>query len=335
MKKYSNQLNTILKTCELDLSTISDRELIPPEIVVYLTGTCNYADCKHCIIKDNFSGSNLPLDVLKKIFIEMNELEIPFVSFTGGEPFDYEEGLENAIKLARENNIFINQIITNASFAKDGNNAITKLKEIKDAGFSAIEMDNKWIVPSLTISVDDEHQKFIPIQNVKNLISATKSVFGKHVDITINYVLFSETKEEVLNKNPWLKDVNVDFANVCYEGRAKDLKNKKLLKIKEHVDDWNTPCSWTSKKWPTVPAIFPNGQINFCCYFGLNKILSLGNIHNISIKESLRKINSERILIALFRYGPVELSRCLNYNFGENQTYGKCGLCNILLNSLD
>lgn len=317
---------------ELDLSPISDRDLIPPEIVIYLTSKCSYADCGHCIIKENFANNYLSLEMLKKIFVDMKELEIPFVSFTGGEPFEYEDGLENAVALANENDLFVNQIITNAFFAKDKNGAMVRLKELRDAGFSAIKLKDKWIVPSLTISMDKEHQKFIPLKNVKNLINAAKKVFGKFIDITVNYVLFEENKEEVLKRNPWLKDVNIDFGNVCYEGRAKKLKNKRLVPIKNHLKDWDSPCNWMNTKWPTVPAIFPDGRINFCCYFGLK--LSLGNIKKNSLREALSKINSDKLFLTLFKYGPVKLFYYNKCEIKEKYTYGKCGFCNILLKNL-
>jgi MoaA/NifB/PqqE/SkfB family radical SAM enzyme len=324
-----------MKQKELDLFLLSDHELIPSEIVIYLTATCKRADCKHCIIKDNFSGKTLSIEILNKIFSEMNKLEIPFVSFTGGEPFDYEYGLENAISLAKENNLFVNQIITNASFAENIKEAIKRLENIKKAGFSSLKIKEKLLVPTLTISTDEAHQATIPIENVKTLIKATGEIFGENVNLTINYVLFSESKEDVLKKYPWMKKINIDFSNVCYEGRATKLEKKNLLSIKDNLEKWNNPCNWNNKNWPTAPAIFPDGNINFCCYFGLNDCLSLGNIDSITLKEALNKINNNKTLLILFEYGPVKLISFLNNGIKEEYTYGKCGLCNILLKKHD
>ena len=334
MKVCLNQSMKKKEYSDLDLSPISDLEIIPPEIVIYLTGTCKYADCKYCIIKDNFSGKFLSLKILKKIFRDMNDLYIPFVSFTGGEPFDFEEGLEKVISLAKENNLFINQIITNGSFARNKTETISKLKSLKKSGFSHINMGRKLVVPTLTISMDKEHQKFIPLNNIKNLISCSKKVFGKYINITINFVLFSEEDKETIKEYKWLKGIKVNFSRVCYEGRAKDLKNKKLLPIKDYLEEWDNPCNWYNKKWPTIPTVFPDGQINFCCYFGLNKIFSLGNLKDISLKEALKKINDNKILIGLFKYGPIKMASFYNHKISNKYTYGKCGFCNILVRNL-
>lgn len=334
MKKFSKRPEKKENCSELDLSPTSDHRLIPPEIIIYLTSSCNHANCGHCIVKDNFSKEYNSLASMENVFLQMNELKIPFVSFTGGEPFEYEEGLENIIRLANNNNLFVNQIITNASFAKNKDIAIKRLRELKNKGFSAIKINDKRLIPSLTISMDIEHQKFIPIENILNLIEASKKVFGKFIDLTINYVLFNENKDEVFSNYPWLKNVNVDFVGVCYEGRAKKIKEKNVYLIEEKLKEWDSPCNWTSKKWPSVPVIFPNGEINFCCYFGNNKILSLGNIKNISIKDALRKINKNKFLITLFKYGPVKLLRSSNATIYKKYSYNKCGMCNILLKNI-
>jgi MoaA/NifB/PqqE/SkfB family radical SAM enzyme len=324
------------KTSELNLSPIKGHDLIPPEIVIYLTGTCRRADCRHCIIKDNFSGEKISFTLLEKVFNEMNQLEIPFVSFTGGEPFEYEWGLENAIRLARKNNLFINQIITNASFAGNIDNAVSEIKKLKKSGFEAIKIKEKWLVPCLTISMDREHQRFIYPENVKNLIEAARTIFGEYLEITVNYTLFDETKEYALERYPWLRNIDVEFSRICYEGRAKNLKRKEMFEIEDGLKRWNSPCNPYSKSWPCVPAIFPNGEINFCCYFGLDGSLSLGNIRDTTIEHALNNINKSPVLISLYRYGPAKLYSDSkdNIKLYEKETYGKCGLCNLLLCAL-
>jgi organic radical activating enzyme len=339
LKKMKNSLKfheKTQKTSELNLSPIKGHRLIPPEIVVYLTGTCRRADCRHCIIKDNFSGEKLSLALLEKIFNEMNQLEIPFISFTGGEPFEYEECLENAIRLARKNNLFVNQIITNASFAENMDIAVLELKKLKRSGFEAIKLKEKWLVPCLTLSMDSEHQRFIDPENVKNLIAAARTVFGEQIEITVNYTLLDETRIQALKKFPWLRNLDVEFSSICYEGRAKNLKRTAMFEIDSNLERWNSPCNPYSKNWPCVPAIFPNGEINFCCYFGLDGILSLGNIRNTTIGQALDKINKSPILIALYNDGPAKLYLASKnkIRLSERETYGKCGLCNLLLSAL-
>jgi len=149
--------------------------------------------------------------------------------------------------------------------------------------------------------------------------------------LTVNYVLFSERKEDVLGANPWLSEVNVTFGNVCYEGRAEKLAEKRLSLASEKLAEWDSPCSWESKAWPSVPAIFPDGRINFCCYFGLKSPLSLGNLRNTALICALRGINKNPALVALFKHGPVKLAMVTGNVPGDFKTYGKCGFCNKVM----
>lgn len=68
---------------------------------------------------------------------------------------------------------------------------------------------------------------------------------------------------------------------------------------------------------------------------GFNEILSLGNIKEINLKDAIKKINSNKILLTLFKYGPMKLFLSSNYELNEKYTYGKCGFCNLLLKNLN
>jgi radical SAM protein with 4Fe4S-binding SPASM domain len=116
-----------------------------------------------------------------------------WVSFTGGEPFLIPDLLEKSIAYASSLDLYT-EVVTNTFWAKNIKKAALILESLKAGGLDV-----------LNISVDDFHQEYIPMDNIRNaFISArkagVKTVFlvttKRNSKITSKYLegLFSDMK---------------------------------------------------------------------------------------------------------------------------------------------
>ncbi len=89
------------------------------------------------------------------------------IHLTGGEPFGRFELLLQVGRLARQKNLALESIETNAFWADNDYEIIDRLEALDEAG-----MDR------LAISADPYHQQFVPIERVRRLATLAKEVLG-------------------------------------------------------------------------------------------------------------------------------------------------------------
>lgn len=156
-------------------------------LVFHVTTACNIR-CAHCFMDSespNQSSAMRPEDA----FRWMEESHASGIVFTGGEPFLEYDNLIKMIKRASELNIY-SLVTTNGFWAKDLKTAKEKADALVTAGLN-----------ELCLGVDKYHQKYIPLDNIKNAI-ATAQAAGIHVVVNStflespgeNYNLISEIK---------------------------------------------------------------------------------------------------------------------------------------------
>ena len=125
------------------------------------------ASCANCCFECNPNRSEkMPLNIAKKYIDEVisvfNEIEV--VVLTGGECFIDLPYLISLINYIADKEL-ICRVVTNAFWAKTKDAAISVLKRCKNAGLA-----------ELNISTGDEHQIFIPFENIKNVIHAATAL---------------------------------------------------------------------------------------------------------------------------------------------------------------
>ena len=203
--------------------------------------------------------------------------------------------LKSVSDYASSNNLIVS-VITNAFWAKAKEEAISIL-----ANLSSIKM--------ISVSTDMEHQKFIPIKNIKNAVWAFKKLgIIYNVSVTTSdlqsekYLQIFDELLEITEKENILTGITIQL------GRAKTNKSNSDFKKTTRPDDY--ACSMAN-----FPILFPNGDVIACIGSPIAipppHPLYLGNLKNESLASILDRAQNNFILQAIRVWGPSELIRLL------------------------
>lgn len=242
---------------------------------------------------------------------------IKTVSLTGGECLLYYEEILEVVNYAKSLGFNVT-ITTNGYWANTREKTLAMMKRMKEIG-----------VIKLSVSCDEFHQEYIPIENIKNILSSSKEV-GIGVELGSILTKNSRGLEKLL---PILGD---DAMNVmiiqspCLPvGRAKEKIGHNEFIYKDKV-----PAK-TCENLNTL-AIFPNGDSYPCCsQSGMTPALYLGNTKELSVLDLIKQFRQNMHCRILEREG---LDWYLSY-IEENQLdievkdryINDCDLCNTLL----
>jgi MoaA/NifB/PqqE/SkfB family radical SAM enzyme len=285
-----------------------------------ISNKCNY-QCSHCI--ENSSPNELERIPLKKIIELMDsaahicENEEFKVSFTGGEPFLYFEDLLESVRRANKNKATSISCVTNAYWATSYEEALKKLKEVKNAGIDRI-----------AYSYDEFHKKFVSIDHIKNAFAAANEV-GIHT--TFKIVLFNgkEKSYDFLKK---LSDVTPGTRFSVEEllslplGRAKDLP-KDLFLFTDGIP--KDKCHGIGNI-----LVRYDGNSYACCCPTFSEALFLGNIYKESLENIYNKVTNQLLFKILMDKGPVYFVPYLQKAgviFNEGTFVNQCHLCSEVL----
>lgn len=119
--------------------------------------------CDHCMFacSPQRDQAYMQPQTAESIFRTVKEMGCSKMHITGGEPFMNIDGLESILHKAKQENICIDYIETNASWYTSYEEAMQLLMRLKLAG-----------VKMLLISISPFHNKYIPFNKVKGLIKA-------------------------------------------------------------------------------------------------------------------------------------------------------------------
>jgi len=176
-----------------------------------ITNKCN-VKCRHCINShsDTVLGEaeeNMVLSCLDKV----RELGYKKINIVGGEPFLKLDLLKKIIDKATELGIIVG-ITTNAYWAS----SVEKAEDILE------QLHN---VKLILLSTDFFHMENIPMENIKNAVTACKN---KSVSTAINTVCLTKSQQEKLKDIlSWVpKDVFVNYGIMMPFGGAKDFASE-------------------------------------------------------------------------------------------------------------
>jgi len=167
--------------------------LVPPEHVYFsLTNRCNLR-CKMCGVSKDSTPEDyeLPTEKVKDIIMQIKEMGINHIIFSGGEPL-LRKDLVEIVRFAHENNIKMVDLITNGTMLDD-----VIIKELAEAGLNYIG-----------ISIDGLSQASSKIRgpgvfekvvgNIDNL-NKYKSKYGKRSPaLGINFTIMGENVNDIL-----------------------------------------------------------------------------------------------------------------------------------------
>ena len=180
--------------------------LVPPEHVYFsLTNRCNLR-CKMCEVSKNSKPDDYELSTekVKDIIMQIREMGINHIIFSGGEPL-LRKDLVEVVRFAYENKIKMVDLITNGTMLDD---AI--IKELAEAGLNYIG-----------ISIDGLSQASSKIRglgvfekvisNIDNL-NKYKSKYGKHSPtLGINFTIMGDNVNDILPMIDLAKRIKCSF----------------------------------------------------------------------------------------------------------------------------
>jgi organic radical activating enzyme len=253
------------------------------------------AACSHCIIRAG-PGRHEEVTIedarnwISQIASYRNRY-VCVLSLTGGEPFSNVKLLKDVMEFAAACKLYIS-VTTNGAWATSRDYALELLHELPRICF-------------LSISTDLYHQKYIPLETVKNALWAAQKC-----GIPFYVSLITEDK-----KDPEYQKVYSDILQLTPTeniltgitfpvGRASQIKSQ--LQYPLRSDPPKGACQAASS-----PCIFPDGNVYGCIGplidLKQDHPLLLGNLRRSSLQEILDRSETNVLLHALRLWGPDRL----------------------------
>ncbi len=283
---------------------------------ILLTDKCNL-HCEHCIVRASPTGKRVfDEQYVENIVESMREFGLKHIGITGGEPLLHRELLERICKRFREAGIS-SFLATNAHWASSPQSAAKLMRELSRCG-----------VARLNLSVDEYHQKGIPIRNVCN---AAMAAAEQGIDYEVHISAFdTETARFYLGVLRRMSIRNIYIGAIERAGRAAELDSESPEKMDLQVIE----CQKVEN-----PIVLLNGKVVACCDLLVapeyepkrHSPLCLGNIRNESLRDILHRASNNLCLALLRSYGPDglwrKLTRINNWLDIEKKPYDGCKLC--------
>lgn len=273
----------------------------------------------------------MKLDDIKNIIYQASDAGIKSIAFTGGEPFLSFSDLEKGMSLAKKHNI-ISSVATSSYWANNYERAVELLERLKNVGLHR-----------LSISTDDFHAAYVPLELVRNAIQAAltldikveiQCVIGSNSTIDRSYLI---KKLKLKERGSLLEnEIPVIETNVLPMGRAtKYISKEELLFCSEK--NLAQPCPFVIKN----PAITPDGYVSACCGFGalnphgFDPLFLTGDLKEKPLNKILNTMENDLLFNYLAIEGPYSLLKLLanKSNFIACSKYVSiCDVCHSLTN---
>ncbi|WP_026508563.1 radical SAM/SPASM domain-containing protein [Butyrivibrio sp. MC2013] len=299
------------------------RNIIQPNKVALLTTNKCTASCKMCCF-DCSPQNNEFVDpkVVEKVIYELKTSNsIKTIGFSGGEPFLLYDDL---IKITKQVAALGVRVVctSNGFWGNNYENAYKKLYAFQTAGLK-----------KLSLSVDNFHQQYIPIENIYNIIRVCKKLC---IPVDIGSVLTKGTD----NLNNILEGIALELVDVPHYRAAclpvgaalKNISENEYI-YDENIFEKDNKCFETS-----YFAIYLNGDVYPCCsQSGVIPVLKLGNIKKHSFDDLTKSYHRNMYCRIMKKYGFkwfYDASIQIGYNnLKEMKFVNKCHLCNYLLSN--
>ncbi len=287
-----------------------------------ITNRCN-VKCRHCIntCSETVLGEAKESRVLSCL-TKVAELGYRRINIVGGEPFLRREFLKRIVDKATELGIS-SSITTNAYWADTVDNAEDTLSELGN-------------VKRILISTDFFHLENIPLENIKNAVTACRK---ESIFTAINAVCCTkEQQDELQELLTWVpQDVFVNFSRLMPFGAAKDfvheLEREFSPRDKEQISDY---CDVEEH------YVDCEGGIYTCCMSTLctaTQQLYFGNLQSQKVDDIVRNKDRDyiyKLISGRGIRGLVEaLEQCENAGQYLDKKYSsQCEFCVSVLNDL-
>lgn len=243
----------------------------PSTLTIAPTYRCT-ASCKECCFRCTPKVKTV-LET-KKILRYIDESVTSFPSLklmvlTGGECFLIEKDLPQIILCAKSHGL-LTRIVTNGFWATSYNLALKKLKPIVESGLT-----------ELNISTGDNHQEFVPFENVINALMAAYDLGIKSMAISVESPPTARFTSRVIKNHPFLSSlINENILHVIDAAWMRFSTSECAYNGAQSllVENFEThkPCKYI---YDNI-VINPYSQVLACCGLTVeyNQYLKLGKI---------------------------------------------------------
>lgn len=168
-----------------DLYAFASSNKTLTSITIELNTSCNWR-CKHCYIDNYTTHTELSIEVLKTLFIDLRELGVVDILFTGGEIF-LRDDIIDILKLARSH-FFNISLFTNVSLLNEN-----LIKDIKDLYIDLVSCTIFSMNPNIHDSISQNNGSLLQtLNNLEILKRYNIPVQVKHIITKLNQLEYEE-----------------------------------------------------------------------------------------------------------------------------------------------
>lgn len=277
------------------------------KLSVFYTNDCNIL-CEHCFLGRITEKHFMRNELLKNVLSQAIECDIDVISFTGGEPLLYWDNISKELNVGLLNNIKLT-ISTNGFWARNEDSTKKMMEKLKSKNIKQIEL-----------SYDEYHAKFIPIENIYNIIDIAKiyNIVVKIIMSVSNELSYLVLYSKLLK---YICAENIIIQKVAKFGNANNNAISSFQDIKQ--------CIGVRCEQIMNPCVTYTGDVFACCgpcvVSGTNNILYISNLNNERLDSIINKMLRDSKLRAIHKYGPSVLLK--------KDYIKKCSsLCDICMN---
>lgn len=297
------------------------------------------ARCSHCLMNCTPHKKNKVQfeQIQKSIDQVVKNYNVKLIVFTGGESTLLGEDLIRAIRYCTLN-FLRTRLVTNAHWATNPERAKRYIENFRSVGLCELD-----------ISVDDYHEPFVPLENIRNVWQASKGAgfdsvvlansHGKNDKITPSFIQdflgekiqISTPELRALEKNEAKpakdKTIYQIYENTLQKsGRAESLDESKF-DIITNQNTLSCRCTWAVND----PVLSPMGHIWACCGIPAdnNPILDLGDANKEKVKTIFNRASKDVFLNAIHYLGPLWLCKFVEEHSKIRFSRNFCGVCEI------
>lgn len=287
-------------------------------IVINLTQKCN-AKCAHCCFGCLPSSENyLTDDEIEKIvhYAETHD-DVKVVSLTGGEALLRKN---KVLEITRRLSSIGKDVtlISNGFWATNDRTTRRILEELSQSGLRY-----------LTISFDDYHVKYIPIQNIKRLLTIIREF---DIEIAINMVVDRKNKGLHLLEElgECIFGIQITIVPASPVGRSKTLNYEDLYF--KNVDELDLTCPATG--WEFV--VHHDGYVYPCCSPSVfESELRLGSLENSTIEDLEDQFYSNILLYILKQEGLKWFINKMKLDLSNMEFVSTCEICRYVFSDIN
>jgi MoaA/NifB/PqqE/SkfB family radical SAM enzyme len=288
-----------------DIFIINELVIPPVTLSLIVTNKCTSA-CLNCCFQCNpMNNTRLSLHEAKRYIDQSIEAynSIKLLVITGGECFTLRKDLDRIIDYSTSKGLHV-RVVTNAYWAISVKNAYFRLKDLVNVGLQ-----------ELNISTGDEHQKWVPYDNIIFAITAA-------MELNLLTVVNVETsKISQFNINQLKTDYRLDKYKHLFEKKliiiggvwmpfvkSTEFELNSSEKRQEKQIIWQEKIGRCTSLFNTI-SIHPTHYMNACCGLTSEYIpyLRLGSLKKNPIKFLYEYQFQDFLKIWLFTEGPKNI----------------------------